>query len=556
MLSLRLFILLLLFTAEPFVAQRTDHAAYGEIRKQYSSKQINDTAAIPYIRLLISLAKKEKNYVELTHAYHDALNFQPSPALKLQYADSAITAAHRSCRNDLIASAYMGRGIVNYFNFKNYRKALDSYIAAEPYVKESGDPYMWHKFLYHLGVVKSYVDDYDQAICHFTECTNFFQQELLKKPVSNALHNMRKGYFNSLHQLINCYQQIGDDETADCLTALGESELPDESEFRQVRSYFAKTRGISEYRKANYEAGNAQLISALPELIKVNDFAWVSVIYFYLGKTALAQRRQQEAFVYFKKVDSVYRQHRFIFPELQENYRILVAEAHKNLKMEELVTYEDLLRECVLLNNDDRHHLYARFEMARADVERRGIARRYDTFTGVLTASLCILLIVLSAYLETYGVKARVPEPVEGWGSTRDLKAGSAAGHQKPVLSPEIRERIRTNLQKFEDEKRFLKPDLKLAKVAQEVGVNANYLSLYLNTEKGMRFDRYLSEQRIFYMAAQLAEDPKMLEKGVGELAAFCGMKSSSNFRHLFYAVYGMPLWEYRKQCREKLGIF
>ncbi len=65
-------------TAELWVAQSTDNVAYHQIRKKYDYKKVNDTTALSYVDLLIALAKKEKNYSELTYAYQDALHFEPS----------------------------------------------------------------------------------------------------------------------------------------------------------------------------------------------------------------------------------------------------------------------------------------------------------------------------------------------------------------------------------------------------------------------------------------------------------------------------------------------
>ncbi|OJX33964.1 MAG: hypothetical protein BGO86_07700 [Chryseobacterium sp. 36-9] len=89
----RLFILLLVSTAELWVAQSTDNVAYHQIRKKYDHQKVNDTTALSYVDLLIALSKKEKNYSELTYAYQDALNFESSGYHKMLYADSAITSA-------------------------------------------------------------------------------------------------------------------------------------------------------------------------------------------------------------------------------------------------------------------------------------------------------------------------------------------------------------------------------------------------------------------------------------------------------------------------------
>lgn len=550
---LRLFILLFVSTAELWVAQSTDNVAYHQIRKKYDHQKINDTTALSYVDLLIALAKKEKNYSELTYAYQDALNFEPSGYRKKLYADSAITSAQHSCNNDLIASAYLGRGIVSYFNFKDYQPALDDYIKALSYARRSTSPYVKYNILYHLGVMKSYLGYYDEAVSQFEVCFAFFRQEILKNNSPDILYNMRKGYYNSLHQLIYCYQQMGDDDSADRLIDIGKREIPKDLDFVQLRSYLFKSKGISEFRKGNYEQSIADLNRALPELVRVNDFAWVSVIYFYLGKNKFAQHQQQESFSFFRKVDSIYQKHLFFFPELTENYKILLENAREKSNIDETLSFTNTLREIEKINIKDRHHLFTQFEVERINIEYASITKRYkDILTALMTVSIFLLMLTIKAYFE------KKPEKKYGMvlaGLDVDIeKLEADVSPPKWTLSAEIRNRIRKNLQKFEDEKEFLKPNLSLKKIAIIVGTNPNYLSAYINTEKEMHFNRYLSELRIQHIAELLAEDPIASHQKTEVLAKLCGIASRSNFLKLFSEIYGMSLQEYQHQCREKFA--
>ncbi|PZU22861.1 MAG: hypothetical protein DI622_05360 [Chryseobacterium sp.] len=547
----RLFILLLVSTAELWVAQSTDNVAYHQIRKKYDHQKVNDTTALSYVDLLIALSKKEKNYSELTYAYQDALNFESSGYHKMLYADSAITSAQHSCNNDLIASAYLGRGIVSYFNFKDYQSALDDYIKALSYARYSTSPYVKYNILYHLGVIKSYMGYYDEAVSQFEACSAFFRQEILKNNSPDSLYNMRKGYYNSLHQLIYCYQQMGDDDSADRLIDIGKRGIPKDLDFAQLRSCFFKSKGISEFRKGNYEQSIADLNRALPELVRVNDFAWVSVIYFYLGKNKLAQQQQQESFSFFRKVDSIYQKHYFFFPELTENYKILMENAHKKSNMDETLSFADTLHEIEKTNIEDRHYLSTRFELEEINIEYSSTAQRYrNILAGVVAVSMVLFVFTVNTYLE------KKPEKKYGM-----VLAGVDIDELEPDVSPpkwtlsaEIRNRIWKNLQKFEDEKEFLEPNLSLKKIAIRVGTNPNYLSAYINTEKGMHFNRYLSELRIKYIAELLAEDPIAAHQKTEVLAKICGIASRSNFLKLFSEIYGMSLQEYQHQCREKFA--
>lgn len=555
MLSLKLFILLLLFPAEPFPAQCRDNVTFQQIRKQYEQMEPDDPAAMPFINLLITLTKEERNSAQLTHAYIDALTYHPSTDVKLKYADSAVAIALCSARSDVIADAYMNRGMIHYARYRNYRSALADYMKAVDYARISRDPYVQHRLLHHFGIVKGYIGLHRDAIHNLTMCAEFFRKELEEDMPHDQRSMLRKSYYETLYELVNIYQQTGKYDEAHRYIEAILKEIGDSRAFSGIRNYFLKSKGIAEYRKGAYKESSDLFHRILPELIRTKDFASVSLIYYYQGKNALKQHHKKEAVHYFKKVDSIFQRHHFILPELQHGYHYLIYEAGERLHRDDMMAYSNTLRMAEYAHQEDRHHLYTSMQIALKNDEKQVADDRYS----MAVAALLTLSVGFGAFtLSTFAQRKSAQPSASSAEAEKETGAQTQAKKENPdpqmILTPEIRERIRTNLQKFENEKGFLKPDLKLAKVAQEVGVNANYLSMYLNTEKGMRFDRYLSEQRISYMAVLLAEDPQMLEKGAEELAAYCGMKSASNFRHLFCTVYGMPLWEYQKQCRERFS--
>lgn len=567
MLVLRSFILLYLLAAELWVAQPKVNTAYEQIKSRYAALKSGDTAARPYLNLLISVAHREKNYAELTTAYLDAIRYEPSPAVKLKYADSAITAAPYSCNKALVASAHMAKGKVYDHYFKAYLPALESYIEAMPFARQGDDASLQKKLLYHLGLIYSYINQLDIATSQFTECVNFFRDELNKNLPGSVRERIQKDYFESLHQLANCYQKAGDDETAAQLIARAEKELPRRSSFSTVTAYFTKSRAISDYRKGHYSTSVAGLNLALPALIQSEDFAWISVVYFYLGKNAVAQKDNRLALSYFKKVDSVNQRHRFIFPELHQTYAFLVNDAREKSSAEQVHCYACRLRDSEWVSAENRHHLMAGLEAARVKYEQTEKDDRHrKVLTGVFTLSFCLMAYTVSSILE------KKPDPNDPRDSNGSANAGDPAETEDPInaegkkrlavtrkahkqmITPETYRLIRQNLEKFEAEKGYLAPYLNLKKVAVIAGTNANYLSWYLNHEKKLRFDRYLSGLRIHYIAGQLAEDPVFADKTTNQLCVACGIVSPSNFRHLFFKFYGMPLWQYQQQCRERFA--
>ena len=324
MLTLKLFILLLLFPAEPFPAQCKDNVTFQQIRKQYEQMQPDDPAAMPFINLLITLTKKERNSAQLTHAYLDALKFHPSADLKMKYADSAVAIALCSARSDVIAEAYMNRGMISYALYRNYRTAMADYMKAVDYARISRDPYVKYRLLHHFGIVKGYIGLHRDAVHNLNMCAEFFRKELEKELPQNQRNMLRKSYYETLHELVSIYQQTGKYDEADRFTEAILNEIGDNRAFLGIRNYFLKSKGISEYRKGAHKESSELFHHILPELIRTKDFASVSLIYYYQGKNALKQHRKKEAVHYFKKVDSIFQRHHFMLPELQHGYHYLI----------------------------------------------------------------------------------------------------------------------------------------------------------------------------------------------------------------------------------------
>ena len=65
------------------------------------------------------------------------------------------------------------------------------------------------------------------------------------------------------------------------------------------------------------------------ELKKIDDFTWASVSYFYIGKSYEEMNKEELAIPYFTKVDSIFQKQNFIFPEVRNNYEVLIKHYFK-----------------------------------------------------------------------------------------------------------------------------------------------------------------------------------------------------------------------------------
>ena len=422
------------------------------------------------------------------------------------------------------------------------------------YAEKTDDLYLIHKIGYHLGVVKSYLRDHENSIRHFEPGAAYFLKEMQKKSHPNILHNMRKGYYNSIRQLVNCHQHLKNNEKADSLISIGEKGIPDDPGFKLVRSYFHLGRGISEFRIGNYDRSLEELELALPEVERNGDFAWLTVIYFYQGKNRLKLGPQQKAMGFFQKVDSVYRRHQFMFLELCENYQLLMHDAQHRNHINDVVYYSNVHRKMenqvagdVLYLSSTLHAEGFKYEKGKAAQGKRMM------ITGFILSINLLGMFFYQYYPENETTK-RYEVLVAPSGSAGDIGSSAQVKTQpiKFTLPEEIYDQIMKKMMQFEEEKQFLQKGLTEKIMADQLGTNTQYLSAFVNISKGVNFRTYLNELRVRYIAKQLSEDPKFLKFSIGGLAAACGMGSRSTFSKHFFEIHGIRPQEYIKKCIQK----
>jgi len=544
-------------------AQVNGGRSYQDIRSDYEDFPKNEVRAMPFVSRYIVKAKKDSDFTRLTQGYRDAVFFSPSNRDKLIYSDSMIFAALNTKDEGLISLAYLGKGIVYYFNYKKYEPALDEYLKAYEYSKKADDPYLSHKVIYHLGVIKSYLGYYEDAVEHFDIAVGYFESQIKKELHPNEIFNDKRGYYNSLHQMIICHRQLGHFKKADSLISVGLVKLNNEKDFSLERSYLLKCRGISNLNHNNYEGAVIDLNNALPELMK-NDFAWASVACFYLGKSYWPSDKK-EALKNFRKVDSIFIKHRFILPEVRENYELLISHYRSEKDFEKELYYTNQLLSVDSIIAKDFTYLSSRIHR---EYDRNTLLEKKEYLENRMTGwirlvvilsvlLLCFLVLAIYRLRKERSVKMKYQSLQERLNAQQSAAVSNAASGnpeaRKSVLSVDIVRDIAANILLFEQRKGYLKKGLSLSDLATVLKTNTSYLSIYINEYVGGNFKSYINTLRIAYLTDLLNSDRKYLNYTIEALAGECGM-SRQNFSDLFYEINGIRPNDYIRNRKEELG--
>ena len=555
--------MLIVFNSFNFYAQ-----TFKEIRAKYENLDENDHKALPYIENYIIKAKKENDLSCLVRGYLDGSFYNSIPAIKIKYADSAIVSAKFSQDNQLIGEAYATKGSLYYFYYKKYKLALNEYVNAFDYTKKTSDLFLNNMVMYHMGVVKSYLGYYQEALENFRNCIAYFE------PLSNdnnlhpnLIFNNKKGYYNSLHQAIVCYRNLGDFKTADSLINVGLSKTADAKEFPLEHSYFLKCKGVIDFHNKSYQESIKLLNKALPEIKRNKDFAWESVSYFYLGKAYSALNQQKEATNYFTKVDSIFQKNNFILPELRENYEILIKDSKLANDTKKELYYTNSLLKADSTISKDFNYLSSKIHKEYDTQQLIDAKNRLESNSTlwIIVSSIIILLLLATLYYrytKEKNIQKKYVELEQGLMqnvSIVPVQNMEIISSTKSSLNEKTFNDVLKKLERFEKKLEFTEKGLTLNKLAKKFDTNSNYLSQVISEKRNINYNKYLSELRINYITQKLYNDKEYLKLTVEALAEKSGIASRQNFSDLFFEINKIRPTDFiklrKKELEKKDGI-
>lgn len=559
------FLLALLFlTFCHLKSQYSKQYSYTQLNELFDAYPENDERAMVFVNMYISKAKKENKFSKLIAGYDEATYYNRSVIRKIKYADSAVSMALKTKDADLISMSYLKRGIIYYYNKRDYHKALQEYLTAFKNAKDTEDLYLYNKILYHLGIVKCYLGYYHEAALHFNETATYYEKHSSYKEHPNVRSNNEHGYLNSIYRLSTSYRNLKSYHQEDSLIDVGIKRVKSSDEFAQEFAYFQKAKGIQSLRNGKPAMAENYLKRAEKILKNEDDFAALATVDFYLGKLKFINGNRDESLLYFNKVDSILNKFNFVTPEVINSYRYLIQYSKESGNDRLQLYYTNkLLRADSIITTDFAvlsTKMYREYQVDIVNESRDNLVRKHKYGSSLL--SLIIICGVLAFYYFLF--RSRQKEKIlttkynelleklrnaaESKMDIVEIKSNSG----KSTHNDEKVEEILKNLKIFEEKKQFLDKDLKLPDVARLIKSHRSALSFVLNDHMNMSFTQYLKILRIQYITKQLMDKKVFLQYSMDTLAAECGMKNRNVFSNHFLEINGIrPADFVRKRLEE-----
>ena len=496
-----------------------------------------------YLDSYLSKAKLENNLNEIVNAYSNVIFFV-SDSLKPIYADSIVVAAKMTNDAPVIGSAYISKGNF-YYSIKDYVQALNFYLKASDYISNSNDNYLKYELKYHIAGIKIHLGFNDEALVLLKECVDFFKKY--------DEYEYQRGYLNSLHSLGLVYNRLGE---YDLSTETNEFALKEAKRLNVevTQHYIVHSEGINQYFKKNYSKAIQEIQKALPGIIRNNDFANETVGYFYIGKCYWDQGQQEKALPYFKKVDRVFSEKKYIRPDLRENYELLVGYYKEKGDVKNQLYYINRLMKADSVLNANFKYMSGKIHkeydtkalrQAKQEIEKQLAGKEKTTLLLYFSLAVFFFLTLYFFYRYYNNQKLYRQKFEELMGAEKekpkDIVVEKEDVEKKGLdINPDVVAGILKELEKFENRKKFLEKDLTLVNLASAFNTNSNYLSKVINHYRNKNYNTYLNDLRIDFIVDLLKSQSRYRNYTIKALADESGFSTPQHFSKAFFASTGI----------------
>ena len=509
---------------------------FKELEALFKENTANRSKARIYAEYYLYLAKNSKDTTEIANAFNFLRKVSDSQT-ELKYIDSIIAITRNIKNKEYPAMAYLIKG--SYFHLKNeYNEALENYLIAQKHVEDNSNPRLLLAIKNNMAALKKAVGGKKEALKIFLENLDFIKTQ-------DTVSEYSRAYITALYNIADSYHRMSMPDSASKYVNKGLIKSNYHSE-KYLYPTFLLLSGIN-----NNLIGNPQnaldSLAKMENLIKDNFEGNVNerICYIQIAKALHKLNRENEAFKYLKKVDSMVKPDNYTL-ETRDAFELLINHYKKNGDLEnqleimsKLIHMDTLFQSKNLNINSDISKKYDNAKLIKESNEIIGELRRDKKKNKISLIISIILITILSLFLIRYYrqqviykkrfselmVESKVPlENIDKKKETFDTD-----------LPADIINDILLKLGKFESSRGYLNTSIKLNSLAKQLDTNSSYLSKIINIHKGKNFANYVNDLRIDYCIEKLKTDKKFRLYAVKYIGEEVGFNSVQSFSRAFY---------------------
>lgn len=559
----------------------------------FTFEQLNDSLDLinkkdkkyPYfLQLYLDKAKKEQNTQHLFEAYFKFSGYEPSAKRAHLFTDSLFEVAQKL--PEFYYTKALQAKATNYYYEKDYINSLKYELQALDKINKEKDAYAYYKSIYGIGLVYFHIQEYNKAYLYFNQARVYFQK--------NNDYGHVQGYFNSLYrEAFSLYYLKNYTESSHLLqTGLSKKKLLKPKDVDSKIAYFNFVLGLNLYQKAAYKESILLLNKQINILNLNNDFANLATLYYYMGLNYHQLENEEQAVVFFKKIDTIFKKQHYSSLEIKEAYTYLISYYEQKKEPNNQLLYTNSMIEVMYyLQNEYKllsGSLHYNFDVNKLLVEKNRLENDLNskntltTYLTVIGFVIILLLLLIALYnyrkrkqfvknyndlLQQRKNKNTVPILNAGKENTVLLDSSKVLNtnessminetqiKNKNTVVKELNKKAISKLEPlfidFEQNKEFLNKNISLHNLAQQWNTNRTYLSEYINAYKEKTFNDYLSSLRISYFLDEAEQNKNWQRLKIEAIAERLGFSSARSFSNAFLKETGISPSFYLKQIKE-----
>jgi AraC-like DNA-binding protein len=552
--GLALFLIALGYSVDGFSQSNLGHLNVNELRSlsfDEIKKQENEALDKDNMNQLRNLtqgheqkARAENNEIELARAFYNRTIFE-EVKIGLLYSDSIIRVTKNSKHPNFPTLGYILKGHI-YYNSSNFQDALNNYLTAYKLSLEKENTEQQREISLAIAAIRNINGQHHAAAELYRRSLNLLKRE-------NNFENVHHvDYIILLFNLSTTHLRLQETDSAKFYVKNGIDQsliFKDKSNFRD----FVMLDAQINYYDKDYLKARDTLLKYVDSLEGTNK----AIKLYYLGKIEEKLGNSAFSLRYFEDIDSILSKTGDPFIEIKDVYQQLILHSllkedkHKQIEfMGKLIYYDSILssRQEDILNKATISYDIPYLKHQKKKTEEQLKAKsRYISFAGILAGFSVLSGLVF--YVRGRRMRTRLNLLLDKGPKIQSIAPVKILG--SPSTVPEtIRIDILKKLESFESSDSFMRPDLDMSLLAQELGTNTTYLSIIINSYKQLSFPNYIKDLKITMAINRISETPELLKFSHQGLAEHFGFKTAGSFSAAFYKKTGVTISEFLKELK------
>jgi AraC-like DNA-binding protein len=499
---------------------------FTTLHSQFFDTQTPDSIASLYANAYLLKAKNLGDSKKIIDGYYYK-SLLASDDLKLHYIDSLIQYATKRPDHYLLENALIIKAGDLYL--KNlYKDALDVFLEAQKYAKAADNKKALFNIEYSIGVIYNLIGEYKKGLKTLKKSLKNFETLALKDEGRRL---------NIMSSMATSYRQLRMHDSVTYYTSKA-----------RLYNVLVLKEGINLYQTQEYAKAVDSIQKVIPYFQQQEDDSNLAYAYFYLGKTYLKTERPTKAIDYLKKVDTIFLNINYLFPETRAAYELLIDHYKQKKDLSKQLLYiERLLQVDSIIYDKGLYlmkHISEDYNTPRLIADKQQVIqsleedKQYYRLGIILAIVIAVITIgfLIYQYVQRNLYQKRFEQLLQAQEDKKQHTIIDVSDQKKAALNiPEdIVAAVLEKLSDFKQKEAFLTSNITLQKLAKDFKTNHTYLSKIINMYEGKSFNAFINDLRISYTINRLQNDSVFRKYTIDAIAEESGFSNTRTFSRAF----------------------